>query len=804
MTCPLPLCRRARLHFLAIAAPAALLAHAPLVFATPGGIADALARLGEHRAVTRSVSLDALGMHEPLVLPAPDTRHELYLPVPAGVPLDAATLQLDGAYLHADGGRTTMLVSLDGAPVLARGFTLTQGDAATSIGVDGTARPGGFVRVGLQWSSVIDERLCTDQTAIGNVLRIAPSTRLTYRFDPAAITDVRTAWSALPVAPVVAIAAPRVAPAAFDAAWRIGTLAEREGRRPVVRTWPAVGDTVDLTGMDVPAALRAVPAFAALAAGGTGGSKSSGGSGLPASAAAGGPGALNGPNAGPNAAAVADASSAAGQADASASNARQSPAASAAGATRGGVKLADAAQLGALLALAPRAAFAPDVIVADDTLRRATRDALNALRTQVAAASPPSAAAFDAWRERTFGPIERPLAAGEVRIAHLAGQTAIVVGDNAGVAALARAWRPIGVAQRYVAHRLDDTPYAHAERISLAALGGEPRTLDVLGRAMWEASFELAALAGDGKLPDQVVLDVAAAPTPRAEGEIASIYLNGVLIASQLLTQNGKPERIAAHIPRYALAPTNALRVVFQRRLDGGCEARSQGYPVAVLPTSHVTLANAHPDDDFTGLLARFSHAAEVIVPAAYLDDAPASLARLARLASIAGLAPTRATLSVAANGTAAAPSGPFLAADVALPHETSRAALSKNRLTLTDPAGRVYADVSDLRHLAVIQVAQSGSTPGIVYRSLDAAPPQLPAALRLSRGDVALVSSNGVASLFDSRHPGEPVSDRDTGVRRAARGLPWLIAAGAVAALAVLLAAAAIARRRHRNRSGA
>ncbi|WP_206950666.1 cellulose biosynthesis cyclic di-GMP-binding regulatory protein BcsB [Trinickia acidisoli] len=728
----------ARLRFALCAAPVLLLAHhvhAVAADTAAGGMADVFAHLGEHRMITRSVSLADLGIRDPLVLSAPDARQELYVPVPASLPIAGATLQIDGAYLHADGGRETMLVSLDGAPVLARGFGEPQGDAQASVGVDGSPRASGFVRVGLQWSSVIDDRRCTDQTAIGNVLRVAPSSRLTYRFDSGAVTDVPTAWSALPAAPVIAISGTRIGEPAFDTAWRLHTLMEREGRRPIVRTWPKVGDTIAVDAADVPAALRNVPAFAALAGSGS-------------------------------------------------------------------VTLADEAQVGASLVLAstaPSSAFAPDVVVADDALRQQANTALDALRLQIDAVSPAGAAAFDAWRARTYAPITSPLAAGEVRIAHLPGETAIVVGDRVAAQALARDWRPIGVAERYVVHRFDDASGADVDKIALSALGGEPRTLDVVGRAVWDAGFDLAAVAANGKLPDEVVLDVAAAPTPRGDGNIASIYFNGVLIGSKMLDDGGKPQRIAAHVPRYALAPTNTLRVVFQRRPDGDCEARSQGYPVAILPTSHLTLVRTSTDDDFIGLLARFATTADVVVPAAYLDDATHALPRVARLAAVAGVAPARATLSVVPSGAVAAPSGSFLAMDVALQEEqTARAKLSNDRLMLVDGAGRVYADVSGLSNLAVIDVTHANGAAGIAYRTLGPVAPRLPSTLRLARGDVALVASDGIARLFDSRHPGEVVTDHAP-VDPFARRLPWLIATGIVLLLIALVAIAGIQRRRHR-----
>ena len=359
-----------------------------IAHAQPVDVAGDFAQLGSGRLATRTVSLAELGMHDPIVLHAPDARQELYLPVPAGLPLTDATLQLDGSYLHGNGGRETMLLSLDGSPVLSRNPTDAQGDASASIGVDGAARPTGFVRVGLDWSSVLSDNVCADQTAIGNVWRIAPTTRLTYSFDPDAIGDLRSAWSALPHKPVVMVGARTLGAPAFDAGWRVEALLQRQGHGPVSQAWPAVGDTVELGNLDVPGPLRAIPAFAALAAGGT-------------------------------------------------------------------HKLANPAEVGALVALSPRSAFAPDVIVADDNVRNTLKLTLDALREQVVSAAPNAATAFDAWRVRAMDPIAKPLAAGEVRLAHLGGQTAIVVGDNDGVAVLARTWLPIDVSNRLVVHEIE-------------------------------------------------------------------------------------------------------------------------------------------------------------------------------------------------------------------------------------------------------------------------------------------------------------------------------------------------------------
>ncbi|PLZ04495.1 cellulose synthase [Burkholderia sp. WAC0059] len=710
-------------------------------WAAPGDLAAAFAQLGAGRVESRSISLADLGVTGPVVLRAPDASQEFYFPVPVGLPISGATLQLDAHYLRADGGRTTFVLSLDGTPVLARGFSDPQGDGSVSIGVDGAPRPSGFVRVGMQWSSVLNDSVCADQTAIGNLWRAAPTSRLTYQFDTAAIDDVRAAWSALRPAPTLLVAGPRVSPGAYDAAWRIEALLMRAGDSPLVAVLPAVGDTVDLTGVSVPAPLQSVPAFAALASGGT-------------------------------------------------------------------HRIASPAELGALIALAPRGAFAPDVVVSDEALRQRVNAALDALRAQVAGVSADAAPAFDAWRRRAAGALATPLEPGELRLARLGGQAEVVVGDSTGVAALSRTWNPVNVADRLVVHALDSAPNVGAggdsDRLALALAGGTPRSLNVLTSAEWQASFDLASVSGGGKIPRRVVLELAAAPASSRNGQTASIFFNGVLIGSQLLDTDGRAQLVSAPIPLYALGSINQLRVVFQRQPEGGCQPRAEGYPAAVLPGSYLVLGTASLEDDFTGMVARFSQQTQVLVPEAYLADPAASLPRLARLANAAGVAPTRATFSVAPGDGAAQPAGPFLAADVALRDETARATFDGDRMVLKGRSGNTLADVSGLTGIGVIEVVRAGGQPGVLYRTVGARAPVLGPSLHLQTGDVAVVDGSGTLRQFDTLHAGGVPTTDESNVWLGGHLSSWVLPGAAIVLLLLLIWAAGRARRRRRAKSAA
>src|SRR5678816_3938381 len=95
---------------------------------TPNSPSEVFRRLADDRWVARETTLAELGFTGPLVLGAPETGHELYLPVPANVPLSNGEIRLDANYMRADGGRTTLVISLDSYPVSSRAFPLEQGD----------------------------------------------------------------------------------------------------------------------------------------------------------------------------------------------------------------------------------------------------------------------------------------------------------------------------------------------------------------------------------------------------------------------------------------------------------------------------------------------------------------------------------------------------------------------------------------------------------------------------------------------------------------------------------------------------
>ncbi len=238
------------------------------VAATPETLGAALARLTDARSVMVRLPLSDLGITRPILLSGIDARRDLFLPVPKGVPLRDAAVVLEGRYLRGDGGRTTYVAGVDGTPLMARSVTEDQGQIADTLEVPGTGRRTGFVNLSVAWSSSIAQHLCGDERSIGNIFEISPTTLFTYRYDRDAVRDIATAWSALPPHPVLMVPAGPLTQDAYDTAWRLAAVLAQAGKPARIVALPRLGDEVDTTGLDIPAALSTVPAFQALAKGG--------------------------------------------------------------------------------------------------------------------------------------------------------------------------------------------------------------------------------------------------------------------------------------------------------------------------------------------------------------------------------------------------------------------------------------------------------------------------------------------------------------------------------------------------------
>lgn len=697
---------------------------APLgALASPAG--DALRRLQADDQVARSITLEDLGVSEPVVLSNSDARQEFYLPVPRGVPITDARLDFDARYTKGEPGRTSMVLWLDGVPQSAQRIADGEGSASRGLGVEPRARESGFLRVGVDWQSDIALRHCESNRATGNALTISPQTRLNYRYDASAIDSLDDAWGSLPGKPVLMVASRKLDQQAFDSAWRLGVALERSGKRVSVRAFPAVGDEVDTRGLQAPTGLAQVPAFAALAGKET-------------------------------------------------------------------HKVANPAEIGALLVMgAP--AVAGDVVIADAALTAKYNEALDALQAQLAADAD-AADAFKGWRQQRMPLAAAGLPAKEIRLLPLGRQAVIAVAADAGAQAAGvfdTAWRRILVSRQVQVQTAAPPQSFQDGSVRLSSLGGSATSFDVVARGDWNTSFPLAAVSADGRVPDELVMDVSAAPGASSTRPVASVFWNGILLGAKQLDANGRPERLTARVPAYALGVTNAVRVTFQRQpVSVDCNEIPQGYPVNVLPTSYVKPGKALPDGTFVGLLPLMAASPQVLIPDSYLADAPDNIKRLISIAAASGVSATRAELTVSPAGQAVKPARAFLAME--LPVEGAKPAVKVTDRKQLQVAGRdaTWLDISGLARLSTAEVVNAGGQEGVLWHTLGQQPGMTDKPFVLNRGNIAIIGAAGPLAWIDSANPdaSHPPGAGESAFFEWRRYISWSVPAISISLLVLLL----------------
>ena len=712
---------------------------APLAaLASPAG--DALRRLQSDDMVTRSTTLEDLGINEPVVLSNSDARQEFYLPVPRGVPVTDARLDFDARYTKGEPGRTSMVLWLDGVPQTAQRVADGEGSASRTLAVERRTRESGFLRLGVDWQSDIALRHCESNRATGNALTISPQTRLSYRYDASAINSLDDAWGSLPGKPVLMVASRKLDQQAFDSAWRLGVAMERSGKRVAVRAFPAVGEAVDTRGLQAPAGLGQMPAFAALTGKET-------------------------------------------------------------------HKLANPAEIGALLVMgAP--AVAGDVVIADAALSTKYNEALDALQAQLAS-DPDAADAFKAWRQQRMPLAGAGLASKEIRLVSLGRQAVIAVAADAGAQGAGvfdTAWRRI-LASRQVQVQTALPPQSMQDGgVRLSTLGGSSASFDVVARGDWNASFPLAAVTTEGRVPDELIMDVAAAPGASSTRPVASVFWNGILLGAKQLEADGRPERLTARVPGYALGVTNAVRVTFQRQpVSVDCNEIPQGYPVNVLPTSYVKPGKAQPDGTFVGLLPLMAGSPQVLIPDSYLADAPDNIKRVIGIAAASGVSATRAELSVSPAGQAVKPAHAFLAME--LPVDGAKPAVQVNERKQLKVAGKdtTLLDISGLTQLSTAEVVSAGGQEGVLWHTLGEQPGMTDAPFVLNRGNIAIIGAAGPVAWIDSANPdaSHPPGAGESAFFEWRRYISWSVPAISISLLVLLLFlifAMRVARRKRKD----
>ncbi|MEN3930191.1 hypothetical protein WJT86_03840 [Microvirga sp. W0021] len=709
--------------------------------AVAGEIADTFKKLLSNPIVSRQIDLKQVGIRQPIGLNVQDSTKEFYLPVPPDVPLIDASLALDSHYMRPEGGRTTFIVSLDGYAVSSRSLSGDNGDASLSIGVDGSPRPNGFVRLGLKWSSIIDDNVCHDELAIGNIVQVMPSTTLSYSFDSSKINSLYTAWMALPQSVKILISGKSLSKDSYDSAWRIGVALERAGKDVSIISIPQQGDTVDLSELNIPQELLAIPAFAALSSGDTH--------------------TLSSPQ---EAAAFLLMSLAGGQAD---------------------IALVDDA-----LVTAIDQAFsnlADQVRTRDPEAEKVFTD----LRKSQFSAIPTTKDAANS-KAIHFGALAGRYA---ITIGSQAGGAASGLFD--------RFWRQTAVTSNLIANKVV-RPTNGADNLSRSVFGSTSNTLDIIERGSWNAAFDLADVGVPGKVPGSVDLDLVVSPGASEVSPVVAVYLNDYLLGAKKMNAQGNREKLTAWIPAYALLPRNMLRVEFLRqRYYNGCKERPQAYPVAVLPSSRFNIKAGPEVNGFATLIGQLAGNTTLFVPQKWMSEASTSLPGLIRIASVSGIAPQTATLSSDTGAKSVKPEGPFIAFDTAVEGLTQRVDVQNDRLVLTEKDGSVLYDVTGLNNLAVVQVASGTKQPGLIYKTVGSDFLKVDEPFMWGRGTIAVIGKKGLLAQVDTNSDDDLfTTDEEHPLSLADpyswfKHLPWITAVVVASFLLLLLRARSVRRRK-------
>ncbi|WP_233772763.1 cellulose biosynthesis cyclic di-GMP-binding regulatory protein BcsB [Achromobacter sp. AONIH1] len=470
-------------------------------------------------------------------------------------------------------------------------------------------------------------------------------------------------------------------------------------------------------------------------------------------------------------------------------------------------KLASAAEIGALLVLgAP--AVTGDVVIASPALRAKLNAALDALQTELAS-DPDAADAFKSWRQARAPLAGADMAAKEVRLAPMGRLSVIAVAPDAGAQAAGvfnAAWRRILVSRQVQVQTATPPQSFQGDGVRLSALGGAPDSFDVVSRGDWNVNFPLASVSSDGRMPDELIIDLAAAPGASSTRPVASVFWNGILLGAKQLDADGRPERLTARVPGYALGVNNAVRVSVQRQpVSVDCNEIPQGYPVSVLPTSHVKPGQPQPDGTFTGLLPLLAGNPQVLVPDSYLANAPTSLKQLIGIATASGVSATRAELAVSPAGQAAKPARTFLALEVPLDGAKPKVQVSDQKQLLVASRSTTWLDISGLSGLSTAEVVSSGGQDGVLWHALGPQSGKLDTPFVLNRGDIAVIAANGPVAWIDSTNPdaSKPPGAGESAFFEWRRYISWSVPAlsfGLLVLVLVLILALRVTRRKNKG----
>lgn len=695
--------------------------------ASASALGDAIRQLGVSDRMERSVTLKELGIVDPVVL-AGTTTQDFYLPVPRGLLLSDTSIAFDGRFLKGEPGTSTMVISLNGTPAVSQAVPDGEGTLQRNLPVAQAARSSDFVRLGVNWRNRNNTQpRCDENLSLANSLIISPQTRLSYSVDPRDVRTIEDVWNTLPMRTTVLVASRQLDQASFDSAWRIGTSLQRNSKRMQVRALPAVGDVVDLHGLEVPAALVGVPAFAALR------------------------------GAEPQHKLADDA---------------ELGALIVLGATQvsGDIVVADKA-------LQQRLATAFSAL---QTQLAADPDADQALQQWRTRSAPLANEALASHQLRAV-PMGRQMV---LAVASDAGvlvaglqETALqrlLVSDNVTVATVhPPKWDEVkGVRLSSLGGNPDSFDVLSrgewTMNFPLSAVASQGQmpgeiTLYVAAAPGASATRPVATLFWNGMLLSARELEANGQPERlRARVPGYALGINNTLRVS-----------------------------VQRQPYTANCNEIPQPYPASVLPAiSYVTPGKAEANGSFIGLLPLLGAKSQFLVPASYLSATPAALERMANLAAASGLSASQAELVVVQADAPAKPSMPFVAMEVPVDGAKPLVTVTDRQQLRIRGKSVDWLDIKGLKQLSSAEVVTAGGHQGVLWHAIGEWTGGLGEPFLLNRGNIAVIGGDGPLAWVDSSNPetGIPSGPRESAFHEWRNFLSWSVPGIAIALVVVLL----------------
>ncbi|VVE58564.1 hypothetical protein PIN31115_05340 [Pandoraea iniqua] len=689
-------------------------------------LGDGVRALGSGANLTRSIALSDLGITAPVVLTG-DASQDFYLPVPKGLPLADASVAFDGRYLKGEPGAASVVLSLDGQPVTSQSVPDGDGPLQRNLAVSARPRETGFVRLGVNWHSRTGTYRCEPDRSQANSVTISPQTRLTYRIDQKSVTNLDDAWSTLPGSPTLLVAANKLDKDAFDSAWRIGVALERSGKRVVVRALPAVGETVDTRGLNVPAALAGLPAFAALR-------DNTATHKLANDAELGALLAMNAP------------------------------------AVNGEVVVADAAMRARLAAAfdALQGQFASD------------SDAADAFKTWRTQRAPLAADALGAKQIRLLSMGSQSV----IAVAGDAGSQAAALFDDAlrRILLMNNVTAPIA--------RTPDIADKQVVRLSSVGGSSDSFDVLARGDWTVSFPLSAVASDGRMPGEISLYLSAAPGPAS-SKPVATVFWNGILLAAKQLDANGRPEQLKARVPGYVLGVTNNLRVSVQRQPYSADCNEIPQAYPVNVLPAaSYIRPGKAEPDGTFVGLLPLMAGNPQLIVPERYLAASPENIKRVIGIASASGLSPSRAELTVAAGDKSVKPSKPFVAMEVQVDGAKPSVVVTDRKRVEIGGKDAKWLDITGLQRLSTVEVVRGGGEDGLLWYAVGEPQADVGTPFLLNRGNLAIIGPAGPVAWIDSGNPDAslPPGAGESAFYEWRRYVSWGVPAIAIALLVLLL----------------